>query len=58
MKSKTNWKLPLIILSGVFAIVILCIGVQGYQNKAISLEEQVYTVHNLILKYKKNVEWI
>ena len=31
MKSKTNWKLPLIILSGVFAAVILCIfGVQGY----------------------------
>lgn len=50
MKSKTNWKLPLIILSGVFAIVILCIfGVQGYQNKAISLEEQVYTAQSIMV---------
>lgn len=60
MKSKTNWKLPLIILSGVFAIVILCIfGVQGYQNKAISLEEQVYTAQSDIkVQEKRRVDLV
>lgn len=60
MKSKANWKLPLIILSGVFAIVILCIfGVQGYQNKAISLEEQVYTAQSDIkVQEKRRVDLV
>lgn len=41
MKS-TVWKIPLIVGVGIVAIVIACVfGVQGSQNHAISLEEQV-----------------
>lgn len=39
-----NWKLPLIIVGSVFAVIIMCIfGVQSSQNKAIGLEEAIYT---------------
>lgn len=42
MKKNTGWKVPIIILAGIVAVILLGIfGVQGYQNKAISLEEQV-----------------
>ena len=38
------WKLVLIILAGILAVVMLCVfGVQGAQNKAFDLEEQVST---------------
>ena len=38
----TNWKLPLIIIAGVIAIILLCVfGIQSSQNKAIALEESV-----------------
>lgn len=54
MKSKTNWKLPLIILSGVFAVILMLIfGVQSYQNRAISLEEQVNTAQSDIKVQEK-----
>ncbi len=60
MKAKTNWKLPLIILSGVLTVIILCIfGVQGYQNKAISLEEQVNTAQSDIkIQEKRRVDLV
>ena len=45
--NKTNWKLPLIILAGVIAIILLCVfGVQSSQNKAFVLEEQVNTAQS------------
>lgn len=42
MNKKMNWKLPLIISTSVVAVFLLIVfGVQGAQNKAIALEEQV-----------------
>ena len=39
---KNNWKLILIIMAGILAIVLLSVfSVQGSQNRAFSLEEQV-----------------
>lgn len=39
---KKNWKLTLIIVAGILAVIMLCVFlVQGAQNKAFSLEEQV-----------------
>lgn len=44
MKKSTNWKLPLIILAGIIAVILLCVfGVQSSRNKAIALEESIYT---------------
>lgn len=41
---KTNWKLPLIIGAGIISATLLCIfGVQSSRNKAIALQESVYT---------------
>ena len=41
---KFDWKLVLIIVAGILAVVMLCVfGVQGAQNKAFDLEEQVST---------------
>lgn len=38
----TNWKLPLIIVAAVVAVILFAVfGVQGYQNKAYVLEESV-----------------
>jgi LemA protein len=38
----TTWKIPLIILAAIIAIALSCVFmVQGSQNHAISLEEQV-----------------
>lgn len=54
MNKKTNWKLPLIIVAGVIAVILLCIfGVQGSQNKAIALEEQVNTASSDIKVQEK-----
>ena len=60
MKSKTNWKLPLIILSCVFAVILMLIfGVQSYQNRAISLEEQVNTAQSDIkVQEKRRVDLV
>lgn len=39
-----NWKLPLISVVAVMTVVLMCIfGVQSAQNRAISLEESIYT---------------
>jgi LemA protein len=60
MQTKRNWKLPLIILVGVFAVVLMLIfGVQSYQNKAISLEEQVNTAQSDIkVQEKRRVDLV
>lgn len=42
MNKTSNFKMILIVLAGIIAVGILCVfGVQSFQNKAISLEEQV-----------------
>lgn len=42
MNTTSNLKMILIVLAGIIAVGILCVfGVQSFQNKAISLEEQV-----------------
>lgn len=42
MMKNTVWKIPLIITVGIIAVVLACtFGVQGSQNHAISMEEQV-----------------
>ena len=39
---KENWKLVLIVVAGIVGVIFMCIfGVQGAQNKAFALEEQV-----------------
>lgn len=60
MQTKRDWKLPLIILVGVFAVVLMLIfGVQSYQNKAISLEEQVNTAQSDIkVQEKRRVDLV
>lgn len=60
MNNKTNWKLPLIIGAGIIATILLCIfGVQGSQNKAIALEEQVNTASSDIkVQEKRRVDLV
>lgn len=42
--SRINWKLPVIIFSVVISVLLMCVfGVQASQNRAISLEESIYT---------------
>lgn len=55
-----KWKLPLIIGSGVVAIILLCVfGVQSSQNKAIALEEQVNTAQSDIkVQEKRRVDLV
>ena len=44
MSKETKWKLPLIIMAAVIAVTLLAVFViQSAQNKAINLEEAVYT---------------
>lgn len=39
---KENWKLVLIVAAGIIAVIFMCIfGIQGAQNKAFAMEEQV-----------------
>lgn len=46
---KKDTKLILIVLAGILAIVLLCIfAVQGTQNKAFTLEEQVNTAQSTV----------
>ncbi|MBQ3513465.1 MAG: LemA family protein [Lachnospiraceae bacterium] len=58
--SKTNWKIPLIIGVAVISITLLCIfGVQGSQNKAIALEEQINTAESDInIQEKRRIDLI
>lgn len=49
-----NWKLPLIITGTIVTVAIGCIfGVQSSQNKAINLEESVYTAESDIKVQEK-----
>ena len=51
---KKDTKLILIVLAGILAIVLLCIfAVQGTQNKAFTLEEQVNTAQSDIRVQEK-----
>lgn len=51
---KKDTKLILIVLAGILAIVLLCIfAVQGTQNKAFILEEQVNTAQSDIRVQEK-----
>ena len=55
MKSiKENWKLVLIVAAGIIAVIFMCIfGVQGAQNKAFAMEEQVNTADSDIKVQEK-----
>lgn len=51
---KSNWKLVLIIVAGILAVVMTGVfGVQSSQNKAFSLEEQVNTADSDIKVQEK-----
>ena len=55
-----NWKLPVIIVAGVLAVILLCVfAVQGSQNKAFALEEQVNTAQSAIkVQEKRRVDLV
>lgn len=55
-----NWKLPLIITGTIITVSIGCIfGVQSSQNKAINLEESVYTAESDIkIQEKRRVDLV
>lgn len=55
-----NWKLPVIIIVGVLAVILLCVfSVQGSQNKAFALEEQVNTAQSDIkVQEKRRVDLV
>ena len=55
-----NWKLRVIIVAGVLAVILLCIfSVQGSQNKAFALEEQVNTAQSDIkVQEKRRVDLV
>lgn len=55
-----NWKLPAIIVAGVLAVTLLCVfSVQGSQNKAFALEEQVNTAQSDIkVQEKRRVDLV
>lgn len=57
---KKNWKLTLIIVTGILAVIMLCVfWVQGAQNKAFSLEEQVNTASSDIkVQEKRRVDLV
>ena len=51
---KENWKLVLIVAAGIIAVIFMCIfGVQGAQNKAFAMEEQVNTA-DCVKQYDKH----
>lgn len=51
---KENWKLVLIVAAGIIAVIFMCIfGVQGAQNKAFAMEEQVNTADSDIKVQRK-----
>lgn len=52
---KNGWKLPVIIGAVIVAfILMIVIGVQSAQNRAISLEESVYTAQSDIKVQEKS----
>lgn len=56
----TNWKLALIVVAGIIAVVMLCVfWVQGAQNKAFSLEESVNTaLSDIEVQEKRRVDLV
>lgn len=53
---KENWKLVLIVAAGIVAVIFMCIfGIQGAQNKAFALEEQVNTADSDTIKESSHV---
>ena len=59
-KLKENWKVTLIVLAGILAVVLLCVfGVQSSQNKAFALEEQVNSADSDIkIQEKRRVDLV
>ena len=57
---KENWKLVLIVAAGIIAVIFMCIfGIQGAQNKAFALEEQVNTADSDIkVQEKRRVDLV
>ena len=57
---KENWKLVLIVAAGIIAVIFMCIfGIQGAQNKAFAMEEQVNTADSDIkVQEKRRVDII
>lgn len=60
MNKKANWKLVLIVIAGIAAIILLGVfTVQNSQNKAFSLEEQVNTASSDIkVQEKRRVDLV
>ena len=56
----TNWKLPLIIIAGVIAVILLCVfGIQSSQNKAIALEQAVEQAeYDIKVQEKRRVDLV
>lgn len=57
---KRDWKLPLLIGGAVAAVILMCVfGIQSAQNKAIALEEAVYTAESDInVQEKRRVDLV
>lgn len=57
---KKNWKVILIALAGVLAVILLCVfGVQSSQNKAFALEEQVNSAESDIkIQEKRRIDLV
>lgn len=57
---KSNWKVALIALGGVVAVVLMCVfGVYSSQNRAIAMEEQVKTAQSDIkVQEKRRVDLV
>lgn len=57
---KENWKLVLIVAAGIVAVIFMYIfGIQGAQNKAFALEEQVNTADSDIkVQEKRRVDLV
>lgn len=57
---KENWKLVLIVAAGIVAVIFMCsFGIQGAQNKAFALEEQVNTADSDIkVQEKRRVDLV
>lgn len=56
----TNWKLPLIVIAGVIAVILMCVFiVQGSQNTAFALEEAVSTaMSDIKVQEKRRVDLV
>ena len=56
----TNWKLALIVIAGIIAVAMMCVfWVQGAQNKAFSLEENVASaLSDIEIQEKRRVDLV